>query len=139
MAFSRDDQRDALIQAHLKWVASEGIVGASDDSRANIVHGSEDRRYMRGMGLIPQNEARRDIPRRAPRTRLAGYRQDDGTYVGTSQKVRVIHADGRTELRDADSFRKTRESTRRAIVSAPEAPAHRVNAADLAPAMVDEA
>jgi hypothetical protein len=136
--FTRDQQADALIQAHLAWNKREGLAEIHEGSRASIAHGSTDRRYLAGMGLMPQNESRRRYPNQTPRMRLAGQRDSAGNWIGTSQKVRVIHADGRVELRDADSFRRQKTPTRRAIVT-PGETSHRVTAGDLAPAMVDEA
>lgn len=136
--FTREQQADALIQSHIAWNARERLAEVHVGSRAAIAHGSMDRRYLSGMGLMPQNESRRRYPNQTPRTRLVGQQDSNGKWIGTSQKVRVIHADGTTQVRDADSFRRQSAPARRSSVTVADT-SHRYTAADMAPAMVDEA
>lgn len=90
MALS-DKQLDAIILADaLRHIAREANV-TDTTSRAGIAHGSNDRAYMAGMGLMPANESKRRTPNRIPRLRMSGTMQADGTYHGTSPNVAVYH------------------------------------------------
>jgi len=97
-----DDRMAAILIAdHERWLARNREESNDDTSRASIAHGSMDRRYLRGIGLIPQNESNRDYPHAAPRTSYTNARLGEGT----SPNVRVITSKG-TSVLPASNFRR---------------------------------
>lgn len=111
MSYSIEDQINALLTAHQR----HQLERTHAESRAGIAHASEDREYMRGIGLIPQNEARRSTPNREPRLRYSdpAYALEHGTLAGTSNVI-VYYPDSTREIRTRSSFKAQRAANRAA-------------------------
>jgi hypothetical protein len=104
-----DRMRAILLADHERFMAREAI----EDSRANIVHATNDRSYMRGIGLIPQNECERAYPNMPPRMRYTNAQKCEGT----SPNIRVTDANG-TSVVPASSFRRKGTTTSKVRVVA---------------------
>lgn len=125
MAFSRDEQRAALLADFARWQARER--SPFEGSRAGITHASEDREYMRGFGMIPQSESKRKLPRREPRLTRAESTSDcvvttrDGNRYTIKRGARNFDGTRKRATIDVDTLNKLDEARK-----------HKVTAADLA-------
>lgn len=129
MSYS-DRMADILLADFERWQSREQDESNSDSSRASIAHGSMDRRYMRGMGLIPQNESKRDYPNTPARVSYSNSERCEGT----SPNVRVYRADGSVSVKPSASFRSTTPKNRVRVVREQH---HRMMARDISSSQGD--
>jgi hypothetical protein len=101
-----------MIADHERWLARVNEDSKMSESRATIAHATNDRRYMRGIGLIPQNESNRDYPNMPARMAYT----DTEKCEGTSPNVRIYRADGSVSVKPSSSFRSRGIATRVRVV-----------------------
>lgn len=127
MGMSKQAMDDIMLADAVRYAERRKLEeSAFTGSRASIAHGSMDRKYMAGMGLMPQNESKRKTPNREPRY---SYTNTD-KCEGTSPNMLVTYADGTQAIVPATSTR-TRTSTRTAALDSKIQHRNRIVAADL--------
>ena len=128
MALTKSQMADVILADHARWIARVAAENTFEGSRASIAHADEDRDYLRGIGLIPQNESKRKTPRRAPRLTSADNTSD--CVVTTAQGDRYVIQRGNRRL---NGRRKAHAVSVDTLNKLQDANAHKVTAANLAP------